>query len=188
MARCWSSSTRHTHHLQYRQRPSQVRVATFTVDTVAPVVTIVEPTDNRFTALAAIDVSGGVVDASPVTVRVDTIDASVTGSAFAATGVALGAGPEVTLRAVATDAAGHTGEATVRLRIDRVAPVIAITGVVPGNSDLNDRLRVVVLSDSEQLPCSRRSSDPLRCQSAAARRCSSRSSPFVTKSVSSSVR
>jgi hypothetical protein len=106
--------------------------STFIVDTTAPQVTIVEPADNQYTSLNAIDVSGGVADASPFTVRVEGVDATVTGTSFKATGVTVGAGPEATLRVVATDAAGHTGEATVRVRIDRDPPVLALTGPTAG--------------------------------------------------------
>jgi hypothetical protein len=60
--------------------------------------------------------------------------------------------------------------------------------VVPANSDLSDKVRVCPSSaDSDQLPCSPRSSRPLRSHSAAARPFSSRASRFVINSLSFSV-
>ncbi len=105
----------------------------FTVDTKAPQVTILRPMDGDWTNAAAIEVAGGVVDASPVSVTVDGVAAAVTGSSFTAAGVFVGDGPEVTLRALAVDAAGNEGEATVLVKVDRTAPTLRITQPAAGS-------------------------------------------------------
>ena len=76
------------------------------VDLTAPTVTILDPADGSYTNATLLNVAGTVVDRSPVQVEVQGIAAGVSGEAFVATDVPAGDDPQVTLRAVATDAAG----------------------------------------------------------------------------------
>lgn len=103
------------------------------VDLTAPTVTILDPADGSYTNATVLNVSGTVVDTSPVQVDVQGVAAGVNGQAFVATGIPAGADPQITLRAVATDAAGNTSSHEVVVTIDRVAPVIDIT--YPENGD-----------------------------------------------------
>jgi hypothetical protein len=66
--------------------------------------------------------------------------------------------------------------------------VVSLEVVGPGNSDLSDRLRVVLSPIPNSCRVLYTLPIPFCCHSAAARPCSSRSSHFVTNSVSSSVR
>ncbi len=96
-----------------------------TLDTTTPKVMIDTPPDGSWTASEAVDVTGHVEDASPIrTVTVNGAAATLSGSTFTAPGVPVGAG-RITARA--EDAAGNAGEAAVDLRVDRTAPVVAIT-------------------------------------------------------------
>lgn len=97
-----------------------------TLDTQAPQVTIVQPGAGDYTSGVSLTVSGGVVDASPVTVEVEGTQATVSGASFTASDVPVGDGPLVTLHAVATDAAGNVGQAEVAVHVDRAPPLVAI--------------------------------------------------------------
>ena len=103
---------------------------TVTIDSAAPVVTIVNPADGQYTAATSLDVSGGVNDSSAVRVTVNGVDAAMTGTAFVATGVPIGDGPSVPIQVVATDAAGNASTSTVTVRVDRTPPVVRITSPV----------------------------------------------------------
>ncbi|PYQ19237.1 MAG: hypothetical protein DMF81_22525, partial [Acidobacteria bacterium] len=98
----------------------------------APQLTFFRPVAGEYTAATAVDVTGGVLDAVPVTVRVEGVTASVDGSRFVARGVAIGEGPDVVLRAVAEDAAGNVADASITLRVDRDAPLVHIAAPGPG--------------------------------------------------------
>lgn len=99
----------------------------FIVDTAGPAVAIEQPTDNVFTAAATVDVHGTVSDASDVTVRVNGVVASVANGSFTANGIPVGDPPAATITAVATDAAGNTRQASIRVNVDRAPPAIQIT-------------------------------------------------------------
>ncbi|HEX6096862.1 MAG TPA: Ig-like domain-containing protein [Thermoanaerobaculia bacterium] len=101
--------------------------STFTVDTGNPAVTITQPEENEFTASATIAVTGSVTDATAVTVKVNGVAATVTGTTYTAAAVPLPAEGPVALTAVATDAAGNTGSATVTIKVDRTQPAVKIT-------------------------------------------------------------
>jgi len=100
--------------------------SSFVVDTEMPAVEIVQPGLDQYTSAAAIDVSGSVTDASPATVTVNGVDASVSGSNFTATNVPIGSGPDVDVVVLATDAAGNTARVSRVVHVDRDAPVVHI--------------------------------------------------------------
>lgn len=100
------------------------------VDTEPPVVTITAPADGTLTADAMITVTGTVSDVSPIAaVLVEGVPAILEGDQFHAT-VPLALGSQ-SLQAVATDAAGHVGTATVLVTRGE-APTIAIQSPVDG--------------------------------------------------------
>ena len=99
----------------------------FTVDTTAPQVTVLQPADGAVESAPAVDVSGGVAESAPVRVTVAGVDAVVTKGSFRAVGVPLGQGPEATLAVVARDAAGNTSTAAVHLRVERRPLAVSIT-------------------------------------------------------------
>jgi len=106
-------------------RTASVKVA-FTVDTVAPELRVLEPAADAFVAGGSVDVSGGVVDASPVSVSVGPRVAVVKKRSFRARQVPVGTAAVQELALVARDAAGNTSTAALRLRVDRAAPVVRI--------------------------------------------------------------
>lgn len=114
----------------------------FTVDSQPPQVTILEPGNGEWVRETQVDVNGEAVDANLVGVTVAGLPARVEYSSFVAQGVPVGAGPEVTLEAAATDAAGHVGRATVTLRVDRVAPALTITSPAAGAIVRGPQVRV----------------------------------------------
>lgn len=109
---------------------SAIATTTVTIDSAAPVVTIVNPADGQYTAATSLDVSGGVNDSSAVRVTVNGVEAAMTGTAFVATGLPIGDGPSVPIQVVATDAAGNASTSTVTVRVDRTPPVVRITSPV----------------------------------------------------------
>ena len=110
--------------------PAQDQVS-FTVDTAPPQIAILQPGNGTVTGDGTITVSGTVSDASAVTVQVEGIVVPVVNGTFT-TSVVPGAGPNVTLHAVARDAAGNESTATVTVRIDRTPPVVHLTQPVSG--------------------------------------------------------
>jgi RHS repeat-associated protein len=117
--------------------------ATFTVDTVPPQLSVLRPLDGGFESAPAVDVRGGVTDASPVVVKVGAVDATVSGAAFRAVGVPLGPGPELRLPVVARDAAGNTATWLLHLHIERRPPVVRITAPADGAHVKGPSVRVV---------------------------------------------
>lgn len=105
--------------------------ASVTLDIEAPEITILSPTPDTYTMASSIDVNGGVFDDSPVTVRVDSVDAVVNGNNFAATGVPVGTASNP-IRVVATDAAGNVKEATVTVLFDAEPPIVTLSSPVDG--------------------------------------------------------
>jgi len=100
--------------------------SSFVVDTEMPAIEIVQPGLDQYTSAAVIDVGGTVTDASPASVTVNGVDASVSGSSFTATNVPIGSGPDVDLVVLATDAAGNTARVSRVVHVDRDAPVIRV--------------------------------------------------------------
>jgi hypothetical protein len=100
--------------------------SSFVVDTEMPAIEIVQPGLDEYTSAALIDVSGGVTDASPASVTVNGVAASVSGSSFTATNVPIGSGPDVDLVVLATDAAGNTARVSRVVHVDRDAPLIHV--------------------------------------------------------------
>ena len=111
------------------------------VDATPPAVTIATPHPGDTTKETAITVSGGVTDSSAATVKVNGVDAAVTGPSFSAAGVPVGAGPDATFTAVATDAAGNTGSASVTVHVDRTPPTVQITSPADGAATARARRR-----------------------------------------------
>jgi hypothetical protein len=101
------------------------------LDTAAPTLVIVQPVEGQSINSDTVTVSGTVSDAHAVTVRVNTVDATITGTSFTAT-VPVGSGPTATITVTATDPAGNSTQKSVTLQVDRVAPAIQITSPTEG--------------------------------------------------------
>lgn len=101
------------------------------LDTAAPRLAITRPLDGDYTAAAEVEVTGSIEDASPVSVDVAGVSAPVEGGGFRAS-VPLADVADVTLRVVATDAAGNTSEAAVTVHVDRIPPAVRITRPAAG--------------------------------------------------------
>jgi RHS repeat-associated protein len=104
----------------------------FRVDTAAPQVVIVSPAAGEYTSGTSILVTGGVVDASSVTVTVNGVAAAVDAQGGFAATVPVGSGPTEAILVRATDAAGNVGQASVTVGVDRTNPAISITGPAEG--------------------------------------------------------
>jgi len=104
---------------------------TYTVDYVAPVVTINNPVDS-FNVSGTVTIDAGVVEDNPYTVSVRVDGTEVSTSLpydWDTTTVADGSR---TITVVATDETGNTGTDEVTVTVDNTAPVIVITGVADG--------------------------------------------------------
>jgi hypothetical protein len=88
----------------------------FTVDTVPPRVTVVRPVDGGHESSDAADVSGGVVDETPVSVTVGGLEATVKDNTFRAVRVPLGPGRQVVLPLVARRGRHPTRRRSNRIR------------------------------------------------------------------------
>ncbi|HEX7149903.1 MAG TPA: Ig-like domain-containing protein [Thermoanaerobaculia bacterium] len=98
--------------------------STFTVDAIAPAVTITTPEANAWLKGATVTVTGTVVETSPVTLTVNNVPAIVTAGKFSVA-VPSSEGAFVIL-VVAVDAAGNSGSGSVSVNVDTQAPVITI--------------------------------------------------------------
>ena len=104
---------------------------TVTLDSLAPMVSITAPADGSTTAAAAIAVSGGVLDASPIaSVDVNGVPVTLVGSGFDTT-VPLALGVN-TITVTATDALGHVGSASVSVTRGQ-GPSVTITSPADGS-------------------------------------------------------
>ncbi len=110
------------------------------VDGVAPQVTLSAPQPGAYLRGAEVQVSGSVVDDTPVTVDVDGQPATVNGPSFSALVPVVDG--ERTLEAVAHDAAGNEGRASVTVTIDNVAPQIDVTAPADGTITSATTLRL----------------------------------------------
>lgn len=114
--------------------------ATFTVDTVPPVLDVTSPADNLKTNVATVTVSGTTNDAtsSPVTIKITVGSKSYTptvgsGGAFSQA-VELSDG-ENTITITATDSAGKTSTVTRTVTLNTSAPVITSITITPNPVD-----------------------------------------------------
>jgi hypothetical protein len=123
----------------------------FTVDTIAPQITIAQPMNHEFTSAESIGVSGTVLDASTVAVTVNGVATPVIEGAFTLADVAVGGGPTQPVAVVAIDAAGNRQDAAIVLNVDRAAPALQITGPSP-NAFLKGPLAEVTGSVSDASP------------------------------------
>jgi hypothetical protein len=102
--------------------------ANFTVATVAPQITNLQPPTNSFTNAASVTVTGTITTSAPLaSLTVNGDAATVTGNSFSSSAITLGAGPSQTISIVATDSAGNSASASLSLSIDRILPTIVAT-------------------------------------------------------------
>ena len=104
---------------------------TVVLDTIVPLVTINVPADGATTSQTDVLVEGTVADASPIaSFQILGVDVPLTAGAFSTT-VTIPTDQATAIDAVAVDAAGNVGSATVTVT-HGTAPTIAITG--PANA------------------------------------------------------
>lgn len=101
-------------------------------DTQAPIVEITEPADNFLTSDATLSLLGTVNDPTAA-VTVNGAPATLGPNNSFAADINLVPGLNV-IQAAATDAAGNRGTDTIRVTLDNVAPMIAITTPLDGDS------------------------------------------------------
>ena len=96
------------------------------VDTTAPVITISSPAEGAVVGASPITVSGTATDEALASVSVGGFAATLDGSQFTASGVALVEGSNV-VTVTATDTSGNSSQAQRTVTLDTVAPAITIT-------------------------------------------------------------
>ncbi len=114
---------------------------TVQIDTIAPIITVTSPALGLITNAANVHITGTVSDASTVTLQLDGQNVTVTNGQFAADSPTLSEGP-VTMKLVATDAAGNSFTQDINLVVDRTPPDFTI--VSPADGVLVTALPVVV--------------------------------------------
>lgn len=109
-----------------------VTTITFTVDTVAPTLTVLSPADNLITNVTTVTVSGTTADAqgSEITLTVDGETVTVADDGTFTTTVDLTEG-ENTITIVSTDAGGKASTVTRTVTLDTVAPVFGEITITP---------------------------------------------------------
>ncbi len=111
-------------------------VITFTVDTVAPTLTVLSPADNLITNVNTVTVSGTTVDAqgSEITLTVNDETVTVADDGTFTTTVSLTEG-ENTITIVSTDEGGKATTVTRTVSLDTVAPVFGEITITPNPVD-----------------------------------------------------
>lgn len=109
---------------------------TFKVDTIPPVLTVNNPTNELITNNASLTVSGTTDDATskPVTVKVNNTAVTVNSDGSFSTTITLANGSN-TITIVATDKAGKTSTVTRTVTLDTSAPVFKSVTVTPNPVD-----------------------------------------------------
>lgn len=112
------------------------KTVTFTVDTVAPVLTINSPADNSITNTASCVVSGVTNDAtsSPVTVTINGASVTVGSDGSFSKTITLTEGKN-TITIVSTDAAGKSTTITRTVNLDTGAPSFVSVSISPNPVD-----------------------------------------------------
>jgi len=101
------------------------------LDADPPAVSITSPEADSLTKVSAITVTGTAIDDHLSAVTVNSGPAVVAAANFSRAGVTLSEGANL-IEAIATDAAGNTGEAKVTVTLDTTPPQLAITSPVAG--------------------------------------------------------
>ena len=101
------------------------------VDTVAPQITISQPTENQWFNSSTVIVAGTIVDENLDTVTVNGVNATVAGNSFTAT-ISIGTEGANTITVVATDGASNQSQQTVTVQRDTIAPQLTITTPIDG--------------------------------------------------------
>lgn len=112
------------------------KTVAFTVDTVAPVLTINSPAEGSITNTAACTVSGKTNDAtsSPVTVTINGASVSVNADGSFSKSISLTEGAN-TITIVAKDAAGKSTTVTRTITLDTGAPTFVSVSIAPNPVD-----------------------------------------------------
>lgn len=112
------------------------KTVTFTIDTVAPILTIDSPSDGSVTNIASCVVSGKTNDAtsSPVTVTVNGTAVTVNSDGTFSKTITLNEGNN-TITVVATDAAGKATTVTRTIKLDTGAPSFVSVSISPNPVD-----------------------------------------------------
>lgn len=112
------------------------KTVTFTIDTVAPTLTVNSPADNSVTNTASCVVSGVTNDAtsSPVTVKINGTAVTVGSDGTFTKTVTLTEGTN-TITIVSTDAAGKSTTVTRTVKLDTGAPQFVSVSITPNPVD-----------------------------------------------------
>ncbi|MEE8525928.1 MAG: Ig-like domain-containing protein, partial [Thermoanaerobaculia bacterium] len=100
-------------------------------DSIAPMLTIGQPPSGAVVKTTSVDVSGSVSDVHLASVRVNAMEATVTGTGFAAFLVPLNEGDNE-LEVIAEDEVGLSTTRTRSIVLDTEVPTLAITDPAPG--------------------------------------------------------
>ncbi len=105
--------------------PAAPASATFTVDTILPIVYMTSPVDQQSLSETSVNVLGYVSDVNLAGVKVNDIAATIEDAGFSVSlSLTEGANP---IQATAVDLAGNTRSQTIAVTLDTVPPVVAIT-------------------------------------------------------------
>jgi hypothetical protein len=138
---------------------SATTTSSFTADAIAPVVAITSPAADSWFSGGSLQVTGTVIDASPVTIDVNGVLTLPSAGTFTATvPTTEGSFP---IHATATDAAGNAGSSAVTVNVDSLAPIIHVNTPAPGfvtagasftlSGTIEDTSAVTLLLDGQPL-------------------------------------
>ncbi len=111
-------------------------------DTAAPAITISQPPADTAFRTSPITVTGTISDASPTTVTVNGVQATVTNNTSYSASVPLTTQGGNTLTAIATDAGGRTSQVTRNVIFDSQAPALTVTAPTDNSATKNATVAV----------------------------------------------
>jgi RHS repeat-associated protein len=111
-------------------------------DTAAPVVTITAPRADSVLRTSPITVTGTISDASPTSVTVNGVQATVTNNTSYSASVPLSTQGNNLLTVIATDAGGRTRQVTRNVIFDNQAPALTVTAPTDNSATRNATIAV----------------------------------------------
>ena len=111
-------------------------------DTAAPVVTITAPRVDSVLRTSPITVTGTISDASPTSVTVNGVQATVTNNTSYSASVPLSTQGNNLLTVIATDAGGRTSQVTRNVIFDNQAPALTVTAPTDNSATRNATIAV----------------------------------------------
>ncbi len=120
---------------------TQTAAVLVTIDGTPPQIIVSEPAEGSYLRSSNIVVKGQVIDSSPVTLKINGVDAVLQQDNYFAVPLQLSEGPN-TITLAAVDAAGNSSSLPLQVVVDTIAPQVQITA--PQNNTIIREIPIVI--------------------------------------------